>query len=158
MATEMRPVPFIVVEGDEQLPLEAIARAKEMHDRVCRFGYWLHEGYIAAFFVVSKMVIRVTVADDVIEEPAEQFPTANLMARIALAIRAGVAYPRQYTGGGEITDGPVAPNFYVLEQGYQNVANLTRSHRLPPPGYVLDQGYQNVAKLTQSYRDGSKGE
>jgi len=123
--------------SDEEIDDAKIAKAMEHHRRVGEFGRMCNVGQIHIMAIGST--VKMTVGEGVVfSEDADVFPSEQLMARLALAIR-----------GLNIGE---ASALSAYDQFQHSRASVGRSDI----SMAIEIGYSNVQKITATVKDRRK--
>lgn len=137
-----RPAPMIITDWDQEKDdIVRLALATALHERTGRIGAWCNKGVISVVEDNDPLNVRLRMEDVYFSEPRAVFPSIELIAKIALAINAGLddgQRPRieSYKGADEISYGVAAHKHYEryasnrvwvdeLEHAYHKVAQIT---------------------------------
>lgn len=145
---------------DAPIPEVAMARAAEHHARTTEFGRICNEGHVRVINDDDPLNIRCKVENEVFSCPRDVFPTTELMARLQLAIAAGLSctkLPRE-----EFEHQMDAYRYMI--QG-RKVDRVWVDEHYGAPRIEMDwarteavaQGYNNVAKKTKKVTAAVKG-
>lgn len=80
-----------LVITDDPVSDVKMALAKEHHDRTMKLGELVAAGHVTVMEDCDAVRVRVKIEDEVFSEDRERFPTTELMARLQLAIHAGLS-------------------------------------------------------------------
>jgi hypothetical protein len=148
--------PIIMLVDDEPIPEVEIARAAEHHSRTTEFGRLCNEGHVRVLNDDDPLTIRCKVENEVFSCRRDIFPTTELMARLQLAIAAGLTcrkLPRTEFHHHQV-------DAYAYAYGLIHKKVWVDEH-YGAPDWARDeavaQGYSNVAKKTRKVTAAVKG-
>lgn len=87
MKTQMR----MIVTDDGPVHDVKLALAKEKHDRTVVINALFQAGHVQVMADDDPINIRIRIEDEFFAEPRDVFPTTNLIARVQLALQAGLS-------------------------------------------------------------------